>query len=268
MRHGVDIVWPVTGVLHPAVVDDSCIDLRPRGPKHASPRARGAIHTVRPAGSARAVAYPCTARQPQVDITHVNPQGHWPVDTGPRAPHERPAFRALCAIQSRRPESGSTSTHDALGPMRRPRAGFRTPTVNGADAGVSERRHRPALPACGRSASRLDRPLQPAQPPHHIRPRSPGITPLRAACTDRASRRCGRLVPIFDTTVDHENARPFTHPIGQDPVGRRPPCVVAASAAAPTAVDRAVDASRGGAYRLAGSHTVGVVAWPRTRCGR
>ena len=32
-------------------------------------------------------------------------------------------------------------------------------------------------------------------------------------------RRYGRLVPILDTTLDHENARPPTHRIGQDPIG-------------------------------------------------
>ena len=204
-----------------------------------------ASHVARPAGSARAAAYPRTAAsQPEVDIAHVNPQGHWLDDARPRAPHERPAFRALRATQGGRLESDSPSTRDALGPTCRPRARVRTPTLNRAVAGVSERRHRPAPPTCWRSASLLDKPLQPALPPHQVRPRSRGMTPLRAACVDRASRSCRVLLPIFDTTVDLVNSRPFTHPIEHDPVRGRHPSVDAASTAAPAAVGTAVDASR------------------------
>lgn len=76
MRHGADSVRPVTGAPDPALVDDSCIDLRARGPKHPSPRTRRANRVARPAGSARAVAAPRTACQPEVGIAHVDPQGH------------------------------------------------------------------------------------------------------------------------------------------------------------------------------------------------
>ena len=44
-------------------------------------------------------------------------------------------------------------------------------------------------------------------------------------CTrDRAMNWYGRLVPSLDTALDHENAPPSTHRIGQDRIGRRDQC--------------------------------------------
>ena len=243
MRRGIDIVRAVTGAPRPARSGRRLVHRPPPTGPEAPLTARVTSHD-RPAPLARLRTLAPPPSQPEVDIAHVNPQGHWLDDARPRSPHERPAFRALRATQGGRLESDSPSTRDALGPTCRPRARVRTPTLNRAVAGVSERRHRPAPPTCWRSASLLDKPLQPALPPHQVRPRSRGITPLRAGYVDRASRRCRVLVPIFDTTVDLVNARPFTHPIGHDPVRRRHPSVDAASTAAPAAVGTAVDASR------------------------